>query len=264
LDEQGPNIDAHIDRRQSVYTAPVPVNTVYTLLSIQEQTRVAMANGTTSKFVVLLRVSTTKQGGDGNGIAAQRRDINLFLQQQEHPLVLAEFVEVVSGANPQRPMLEQALEMCLKHKASLLVQKVDRLTRDVETLGKLTKMRGIHIRIASLPNADNFQIHLFGILGAQEREFISQRTRAAMGEAKKRGVKFGNPRLSELNQTRKREARIFAHEHAQLILNLRSEKRTYREICELLNASGIKTRNGGKFNPVQIHRIIKRVSGVGK
>lgn len=161
---------------------------------------------------------------------------------------------------PERPMLEQALEMCLKHKAALLVQKVDRLTRDVEVLGRLTKMRGIQIRIASLPNADNFQIHLFGILAAQERQFISDRTRAAMSEAKKRGVRFGNPKLAELNQTRKREARIFAYEHSQLIMNLRREQKTYRQICDLLNASGLKTRNGGAFHPVQIHRIIKRAS----
>jgi len=219
-----------------------------------------LTNGTTSSFVVLLRVSTSKQGGDGNGIAAQRRDINLFLQQQQDACVLAEFVEVVSGASPDRPVLEQALEMCLKHKAALLVQKVDRLTRDVEVLGRLTKMRGVQIRIASLPNADNFQIHLFGILAAQERQFISDRTRAAMSEAKKRGVRFGNPKLAELNQTRKREARIFAYEHSQLILNLRSEQKTYRQICDFLNASGLKTRNGGTFHPVQIHRIIKRAT----
>lgn len=219
-----------------------------------------MADGTTNDFVVLLRVSTTKQGGDGNGIGAQRRDINLFLQQQENPRVVAEFVEVVSGAKSERPMLEQALEACRKHKCSLLVQKVDRLTRDVEMLGKLTKMRGVRIRIASLPNADNFQIHLFGILGAQEREFISQRTHSAMQEAKARGVKFGNPKLAELNRTRKREARIFAYEYAELITNLRKENKTYREICTLLNASGITTRNGGQFHPVQINRILKRAS----
>lgn len=217
-----------------------------------------MTDGTTNDFVVLLRVSTTKQGGDGNGIGAQRRDINLFLQQQENPRVVAEYVEVVSGAKSERPILEQALEACKQHKCSLLVQKVDRLTRDVEMLGKLTKMRGIKIRIASLPNADNFQIHLFGILGAQEREFISQRTHSAMQEAKARGVKFGNPKLAELNRTRKREARIFAYEHAVLITNLRKENKTYREICTLLNASGITTRNGGQFHPVQINRILKR------
>ena len=121
-------------------------------------------------------------------------------------------------------------------------------------------MKNIQIRIAAIPNADNFMIHLYGILASQEREFISQRTRAAMAEAKKRGVKFGNPKLIELNKTRKREAREFAYEHASLIQNLRKENKTYREICEFLNASNIKTRNGGQFYPVQIHRILKRTT----
>tara|TARA_B100001564_G_scaffold97425_1_gene79660 strand:- start:156 stop:836 length:681 start_codon:yes stop_codon:yes gene_type:complete len=224
-----------------------------------------MSNGTTTDFVVLLRISTAKTGGiDSNGIAAQRRDINLFLQQQENPRVIQELVEVGSGAATERPVLEQAIKCCQKHRCPLLVQKVDRLTRDVETLGRLTKMKSLDIKIASLPNADNFQIHLYGILGFQEREFISQRVRAGMREAKRKNpnLKFGNPKLAELNKIRKHKARIYAYEHAELIKNLRSEQKTYRQICELLNSSGIKTRTGKMFHPVQIHRILKRSSEV--
>lgn len=222
-----------------------------------------MANGTTTDFVVLLRISTAKTGGiDSNGIAAQRRDINLFLQQQKNPHVIQEFIEIESGAAKERPVLEQAIKCCQKHRCPLLTQKVDRLTRDVETLGRLTKMKDLEIKIASLPNADNFQIHLYGILASQEREFISQRVRAGMKEAKERGVKFGNPKLAELNKTRKHKARVFAYEHAELIKNLRSENKTYRQICALLNSSGIKTRTGKSFHPVQVHRILKRTSEV--
>ena len=159
-------------------------------------------------------------------------------------------------------MLEQAIKCCQKHRCPLLVQKVDRLTRDVETLGRLTKMKNVEIRIASLPNADNFQIHLYGILASQEREFISTRVRAGMREAKERGVKFGNPKLAELNKIRKHQARIYAYEHAELIKNLRSENKTYRQICDFLNSSGIKTRTGKSFHPVQIHRILKRANEV--
>jgi len=222
-----------------------------------------MANGTTNDFVVLLRISTAKTGGiDSNGIAAQRRDINLFLQQQQTPRVIQEFVEVESGAAKERPLLEQAIKCCQKHRCPLLVQKVDRLTRDVETLGRLTKMKNVDIKIASLPSADNFQIHLYGILASQEREFISQRVRAGMREAKNRGVKFGNPKLAELNKTRKHQARIYAYQHSELIKNLRAENKTYRQICDFLNSSGIKTRTGKSFHPVQIHRILKRSNEV--
>lgn len=210
---------------------------------------------------MLLRVSTKKQGADGNGIAAQRRDINLFLQQQDNAQVVAEFIEVESGAKSARPVLDAAVAVAKKNKCPLVVSKVDRLTRDVEMLGKLTKMNGVQIKIASLPNADNFQIHLFGILGAQEREFISQRTRAAMSAAKEKGAKFGNPRLAEINRTRKYEAKLFAYDHAGLVNTLRAQGKTLREIAEILNASGIKTRTGSRFHPVQVHRILKRTSG---
>ena len=69
---------------------------------------------TTTDFVVLLRVSTTKQGIDGNGINAQRRDIQLFLDQQDNPRVVKEFVEVISGANDARPVLDDAIATCLE------------------------------------------------------------------------------------------------------------------------------------------------------
>ena len=118
----------------------------------------------TTRFVSLLRVSTKSQGSDGLGIAAQRRDIQLFLNQQKNPDVIAEFVEVESGAANSRPVLEQALDMCRKHKSSLLVQKVDRITRDLEVLARIVKDPEVTVRVASLPNADNFQIHLFGCL----------------------------------------------------------------------------------------------------
>ena len=71
-----------------------------------------MEDRTTSKFVVLLRVSTAKQGAEGLGIDAQKRDIDLFLKQQENPEVVAELVEVESGAAKEREVLEQALTLC--------------------------------------------------------------------------------------------------------------------------------------------------------
>ena len=222
-----------------------------------------MADVPSQRFVLLLRVSTRSQGADGHGVAAQRRDIQLFLNSlQDPPEVVAEFVEVESGAKETRPVLDEALRVCREQKASLLVQKVDRITRDLEVLARIVKDPEVTLRVAALPNADNFQIHLFGCLAAQEKEFISTRTKAALAAAKAKGVVLGNPKLAELNKIRKHKARIYAYEHAELIKNLRSEQKTYRQICELLNSSGIKTRTGKSFHPVQIHRILKRSSEV--
>ena len=173
--------------------------------------------------MVLLRVSTHSQGAEGHGVAAQRRDIQIFLDGLDgDPQVIRELVEVESGASTSRPVLEEALDLCRRHKASLLVQKVDRITRDLEVLARIVKDPLVTVRVASLPNADNFQIHLFGCLAAQEREFISTRTKAALAAAKERGVRLGTPRIAEMNSARKRTARKFADKHAKLIWSLRN------------------------------------------
>jgi len=219
-----------------------------------------MASVPSQNFVVLLRVSTHSQGEDGLGIAAQRRDIALFLQQHPEATVLKELVEVESGGKElrDRPVLQEALTLCRKHKAVLLVQKVDRITRDMEVLARIVKDPQVNLKVASLPNADNFQIHLFGCLAAQEREFISTRTKAALAECKARGIRLGNPRLAELNRTRKQQARQFADQHSNLIQSLRNKGRTLREICDVLNDAGMKTAQGSMFHPIQVHRILRR------
>lgn len=217
-----------------------------------------MADVPSARFVVLLRVSTKQQGADGHGVAAQRRDIELFLRQQKEPQVLAELVEVESGAATTRPVLEEALDLCRRHQATLLVQKVDRLSRDLEVLARIVKDKQVSVKVASLPNADNFQIHLFGCLAAQEREFISTRTKAALQAAKEKGIKLGNPNLSELNKYRRQQARKYANKHSALITSLRSKGKTLREICELLNDAGITAPEGGRFHPIQISRILQR------
>ena len=200
-------------------------------------------------------------GADSHGVAAQKRDIELFLSSQHGAEVIAELTEVESGAAESRPVLEEALHLCRVNKATLLVQKVDRLSRDLEQLARIVKDKTVPIRVATLPNADNFQIHLFGALAAQEREFISIRTRAALADARERGVRLGNPNLAEINRGRSRTASAFACNHAPLIKSLRDKGKTLREICEVLNDAGIKTARGCEFHPVQITRILRRTAG---
>ena len=89
----------------------------------------------------------------------------------------------------------------------LLTSKVDRLSRDVEFVARLCKDKKLNIKVAQIPNADHFQIHLFAALAQAEREFISSRTKAALAAAKERGVVLGNPNLSKLNQQRSHRAK---------------------------------------------------------
>ena len=213
------------------------------------------------KFVLYLRISTAKGGGvNSNGIHAQERDINLFLSSQHQPEVIGKFVEVESGAKSDRTELNKALELCRKTNSILLSQKVDRVSRDVEFIAKLVKDKDITLRVANLPNADNFTIHLFAAISQQEREFISTRTKAAMAAAKARGQRFGNPKLAELNRTRIRQSNRFNKSVAPIVLPLRERGMTLQQIADTLNQMHVKTSRGCQYSPMQVKRVVDRCS----
>ena len=214
-----------------------------------------------TRFVVLLRVSTEKQGADGLGVAAQRRDIDLFLQQHPEATVLKELVEVESGGKElrDRPVLQESMDLCRSTNSTLLVAKLSRLSRDAAFVLTLMKDSSIQFKVAAMPSATNLQLGIYALLNEEERRSCSIRTRAALAAAKARGVKLGNPKnLENWNRTRKRSARKFADQHSNLIWSLRNKGRTLREICEVLNDAGITTAKGGVFHPVQVTRILRR------
>lgn len=216
---------------------------------------------TPNRFVILLRISTQKQGADGLGVAAQRRDIQLFLEQQQNATIIKELVEVESGGKElcDRPVLQEAMDLCRSTNSTLLVAKLSRLSRDAAFVLTLMKDSSIQFKVAAMPDADNFQLGIYALLNQQEREQISTRTRNALAAAKARGVKLGNPKnLENWNRTRKHAARKFADQHSNLIWSLRNKGRSLREICAVLNDAGITTAKGGVFHPVQVTRILRR------
>ena len=119
--------------------------------------------------------------------------------------------------------------------------------------------RGLDFKVAQMPYADKFQLHIYAALAEQERDFISQRTKTALASAKTRGVKLGAPthHIEELAPSRKRKAVRDAEKVAGVILPLRRDGATLQGICETLNASGIKTNRGGKFHPSLVSRMLK-------
>ena len=147
------------------------------------------------RYVIYRRVSTDEQGKSGLGLEAQDRDIRLYLEgYSDQPFeVVAEFTEVASGSDDRRPELTKALDTARKNGAELLVAKLDRLSRKVSFIASLLDDRKVQLRVAAMPQADKFQLHIYAALAEQEREFISIRTKAALKEAKARGVKLNYP-----------------------------------------------------------------------
>ncbi len=202
---------------------------------------------TTTKYVLYRRISVAKSGGvESNGIAAQQRDIDLYLSTQQDAEVIGTYTDVMSGAKSDRPELTKALELCRKTGAYLLAQKVDRVSRDVEFWARLVKDKSLNFRIAA----------------QQEREFISLRTRAALREwkAKNPNKKLGNPNIASINKNRKYKARKFADGISNVVMPLRKSGMTYQQIANTLNEMKLTTPKGNKFYPSQVKNVIGLVT----
>lgn len=145
----------------------------------------------TGKYVSYIRVSTAKQGISGLGLEAQKETIASYLNGGKWTL-LAEFTEIESGKVDTRPELIKALNHCKLTGATLLVAKLDRLSRDIAFIVNLEKA-GVDFTVCDFPTANKFTIHIFAALAQYERELISQRTTAALSAKKARGEKLGSP-----------------------------------------------------------------------
>jgi DNA invertase Pin-like site-specific DNA recombinase len=216
------------------------------------------------RYVIYKRVSTQEQGRSGLGLEAQERDIRLFLESfSEEPWeVLGTFTDVLTGSTSDRPQLQAALALVRKEKAILLVAKLDRLSRKVSFIASLMDDRQVQLRVASMPSADKFQLHIYAALAEQEREFISARTKAALAEAKAKGRKLGGLRdaTGERNKAIQQQALAGAEKIAGVVLPLRQAGATLRQIAEALNASGVPTARGGQWHAVQVQRTLERLA----
>ena len=154
------------------------------------------------QFVIYTRVSTKRQGDSGLGLEAQERDIALYLDNyaDEPNEIIGKFCDVESGTKADRLELNNAIEQAKQTGATLLVAKLDRLSRSVAFIATLMEDKKLRLTVATMPHADKFQLHIYAALAQQEREFISTRTKAALAAAKARGVKHGGARPN--NQVR--------------------------------------------------------------
>ena len=220
------------------------------------------------QFIIYYRVSTKGQGDSGLGLEAQERDIALFLNSYaETPFeVVAEFTDIQSGKDNDRPELVKALGLCRKIGATLLVSKLDRLSRRLSFIATLMEDPKVSFRVASIPRASKIELHLYAMLAEQERDFISMRTKAALAVAKSRGVKLGGLRDStgKRNDALKAEAQERATKVANLVQPLRAAGKTLRQIADALNANAVPTARGGEWSASQVMRVIERLKGAEK
>ena len=140
-------------------------------------------------YCTYLRVSTQRQGAQGLGISAQRAMCDNFIKQNNGKHV-QEFMDVESGTHRDRKGLWQAIEYCKKNGCSLVIAKLDRMSRDVEFTFKVINT-GIDIHFTDMPVVNSMILGVFAAVAQYEREMVSTRTKQALAAKKARGEKMG-------------------------------------------------------------------------
>lgn len=217
------------------------------------------------KFVAYYRVSRKEQGISGLGLSAQKSSVEKYVASQDG-IILNDYTEIETGTNKrERIEIHNAIELAKNERAILVIAKLDRLARNVNFVSSLMDA-GIEFVAVDMPSANNFTIHIFSALAEQEAKLISSRTKLALAELKKKGVKLGSPKnltsdarakgierikSNAINNDRNRQAQ-------SIILNCKEKEMSYREIADYLNKLNFKTRNGNQFYGATVLQLYKR------
>jgi DNA invertase Pin-like site-specific DNA recombinase len=224
-------------------------------------------------YIAYYRVSTAKQGKSGLGLEAQEAAAVAFIASKGRDAkLLATFTEVESGksAKPaRRPELAKAMAHAKLTGATLLIAKLDRLSRDAHFLLGLQKA-GVDFTAADMPNADPFSVGILAMVAQREREAISQRTKEALAAAKARGQRLGNPNgaahLRKFGNSLavgvlKANAQERAEALAATIAELKAEGiASANAMAGALNARGYVTPRDGKWTARSVLNLVARLS----
>jgi DNA invertase Pin-like site-specific DNA recombinase len=209
-------------------------------------------------YIAYFRVSTDRQGASGLGLDAQRQVVDQFCGAGT---ILKEFIEIESGRrNTNRPQLAAALAECRKRRAILVIAKLDRLARNVAFISALMEA-GTEFVACDNPQANKLMLHMLAAFAEHEREMISQRTKAALAQAKARGKVLGNPRLHE---ARIAAAKATRSKPAPAVLEIMRERRsqgdTLRAIAYRLNTLGLVTPQGKPWYASTVRTQLERTA----
>lgn len=221
------------------------------------------------RIIAYLRVSTRKQGQSGLGLEAQRAAIDSYARHRSATIVET-FTEVESGKLDGRPELTKAIHLAKVTGATLVIAKLDRLSRNAAFLLTL-RDSGVKFVAADMPDANELTVGIMALVAQQEREAISRRTREALEAAKRRGVRLGNPngaaalrRAQRGNLAAVGAIRRAADVHAEnlkpvLAALTASGATTLGAIANALNERGMLTPRGGRWHKSSVRNLVGRL-----
>ena len=217
-----------------------------------------------NKAIAYYRVSTDRQGKSGLGLEAQNETVQQFANFKQWELI-DEFTEIESGKKNNRPQLQEALRLCLKQKAILVIAKLDRLGRNVAFISSLMESKVEFVAVDN-PHANRLMLHLLAAFAEHEREQISTRTKEALKIAKNRGVILGKHGKNILSQQNRKSADDFAEMMNPIIAQLNSAGFiTLRALRDELNNRSIASfRKDCKWHLDTVFNITKRINSLNQ
>lgn len=205
-----------------------------------------------TKRIGYLRVSTQRQGQSGLGLEAQQHALSGYELE-------AVYTEVESGKRSDRPELAKALAHAKEIGATLVIAKLDRLARNVHFITGLLEA-GVPIECADMPEADRTFLQMAAVFAEWEGRRISERTKAALAQAKARGITLGSPDPSKggkvTGKARKAATAKVAPEAMPIIRTLRKAGQSLRAIASALNEAGIPSAMGGQWYASSVRNLI--------
>ena len=224
------------------------------------------------KVIAYYRVSTDGQGRSGLGLEAQRQAVTVLCESRGWQII-EEYTEVESGKKADRAQLTAALHHAKVTGGTLVIAKLDRLSRNAAFITALQDS-GAKFIAADMPEANELTVHIMAAVAQAERQAIAKRTKEALAAAKARGVTLGNPngaaalrRAAKGNaaslQSIKGNADSFARDLSPVIDRLRSEGRTsLPQIAAGLNDGGFSTPRGGEWHPSSVKNLLARLAAI--
>ncbi len=213
-------------------------------------------------FVAYYRVSTSRQGSSGLGLEGQRAAVLSYVHNR---VLIAEFTDIETGKNDNRPELRKAIETAKETNSTLVIAKLDRLSRNLTFISTLMDAK-IKFVCTDMPDANELTIHIFAALAQWERVRIADRTRSALTALKARGVRLGKPEnfTEDARKMGPEKMKQVAdsnpnNQKARKVINLlNKDGKTLREIAIELNDAGFRTSKGKQFRPEQVRRLINK------
>jgi DNA invertase Pin-like site-specific DNA recombinase len=224
------------------------------------------------KYIAYYRVSTRRQGQSGLGLEAQRHAVQQYLAAMGGTLA-AEYTEVESGKRSDRPELARALARTRALRGTLIVAKLDRLARNVSFLSALMDS-GVEFVACDQPHANRLTIHILAAVAEAEARAISERTKAALQAAKRRGVLLGTHRKGHKINWRKglakgRAVGVANHSenaakrrddsYGELLGEMKAARKageSFAAIAERMNDAGHITTGGKQFTAMTVYRLL--------